>query len=193
MNRRDALKKTALIMGGVISAPTLSALMNGCNAPEGHGEGTHFTTREKKMVEKIADIIIPRTDTPGAVDAKVPAFVIMMVQECYPKEDQDDFHDGLTAYDQWCKQHFKKEFLDLEKDQKEKAVARLDKEVLTGEADSDALHFYRILKELTMLGFFTSETGATETLRYKQTPGDYKSCIPYEKGDKAWEGGLPYV
>jgi len=193
MNRRDALKRTALIMGGVLSAPTLSALMNGCHAPGENGEGTHFTSWEKDMVKDMVDIIIPRTDTPGAVDAKVPAFVVMMMQECYPKDDQDDFHDGLTVFNKWSKKHFKKEFLNLNDNQKETAVTRVDKEVLTGEIDSDALNFYWTLKELTMLGFFTSETGATETLRYRQTPGNYEGCIPYEKGDKAWEGGLPYV
>ncbi len=193
MDRREALKRTALIMGGVISAPTLSVLMNGCNTPSKHGGGAQFTGDEKNMIKEMTDIIIPRTDTPGAVDAKVPDFVVMMVQECYPKDDQDAFHDGLAAYNKWCEKHFEKEFMNLDDEQKEKAVTRLDKEVLTGETDDDSLNFYRTLKELTMLGFFTSETGATETLRYKQTPGDYEGCIPYEKGDKAWEGGLPYV
>lgn len=191
MNRREAVKNTAVIMGGVLSASTLSVMLGSCNQSPEKGEGKTFTPDEKKMVHSIADVIIPRTDTPGAVDAGVPAFIVMMMQECYPIKDQNTFHNGLSAYNKWCKKKYGKSFLALSPEKQEKAVSALDKAVLgngdnNGDNKDKSLSFYRTLKELTLLGFFTSKPGATETLRYVQVPGRYDGCVPYKEGDKAW-------
>lgn len=189
MNRRDAVKSVAIIMGGALTASTLSVMLDSCNSAPKQGKGADFTDDETKMVTRMADVIIPRTDTPGAVDAGVPAFVVMMMQECYPEKDQKQFHDGLAAFDKWCKDKYKESFLKLSPDKQETAVADLDKMILGDKGknnDNKDLSFYRKLKELTLLGFFTSEPGATKTLRYVQIPGRYDGCVPYKKGEKAW-------
>ncbi len=174
-------------MGGALSATTLSVMLNSCNNAPEKGAGTVFTSGEKKTVERIADVIIPRTDTPGAVDAQVPAFIVMMMQECYPQKNQDAFQKGLAAFDKWCEKKYNKAFLKLSPTEQETAVAALDKEVLgKGKNKDKSLSFYRTLKELTLLGFFTSEPGATKTLRYIQVPGKYEGCVPYKEGEKAW-------
>lgn len=191
MDRREAIKKTAILMGGVLTAPTLSVFLESCSSDKkstlNKGSGTEFTEDEKKVVEGMVDVIIPRTDTPGAVDAEVPAFIVMMMQETYPEEDQKEFHSGLAAFDNWCQDEYEESFLELSSDKQDTAVADLD-ELVLGDSDlpDDDLSFYRKLKELTLLGFFTSETGATETLRYVDVPGHYEGCVSYEKGDKAW-------
>lgn len=189
MNRRDAVRNVAIIMGGALTASTLTVMLDGCNTGPKQGKGPEFTEDEKKMVSRIADVIIPRTDTPGAVDAGVPAFIVMMMQECYPGDDQKAFHDGLAAFDKFCKDGHGNSFLKLAADKQEAAVADLDKTVL-GQKDKAAkkgdLSFYRTFKELTLLGFFTSEPGATKTLRYVQIPGRYDGCVPYKEGEKAW-------
>lgn len=188
MNRRDAVRNVAIIMGGALTASTLSVMLDSCHSGPEQGKGRDFTEDEQKMVNRMTDIIIPRTDTPGAVDAGVPAFVVMMMQECYPDDDQKQFHDGLAAFDRFSKDHYGSSFLKLPEDKQESAVSDLDKTVLGNgkkEGDKD-LSFYRKLKELTLLGFFTSEPGATKTLRYVQIPGRYDGCVPYEKGEKAW-------
>lgn len=186
MNRRDAVKTVAILMGGTLSASTLSVMLDSCNTAPEKGKGTVFTTDEKNMIKRMADVIIPKTDTPGAVEAGVPEFIVMMMQECYPLKDQNDFHNGLAAFNKWSSKKYGKRFLKLSPDKQEEAVADLDKTVLgTKDADKD-LAFYRKVKELTMLGYFTSEPGATETLRYIQVPGKYEGCVPYHKGDKAW-------
>src|SRR5699024_8368076 len=115
------------------------------------------------------------------------AFIVMMMQDTYPKEDQKQFHSGLVAFDKWCQDEYEASFLDLPSDKQDAAVADIDELVLgDSELPDDDLSFYRKLKELTLLGFFTSETGATETLRYVDVPGHYEGCVPYEEGDKAW-------
>ena len=50
----------------------------------------------------------------------------------------------------------------------------------------DPAHYFRMMKELTILGYFTSEIGATQALRYVAVPGRYEGCVPYTKGEKAW-------
>lgn len=174
-------------MGGALSASTLSVMLNSCNNPPEKGAGTVFTPDEKQIVGRMADVIIPRTETPGAVDAQVPAFIVMMIQECYPEKDQDAFHKGLTAFNKWSEKKYNKPFLKLSPAEQQAAVAQLDKEVLGKAKNKDkTLSFYRTLKELTLLGFFTSESGATETLRYIQVPGKYEGCVPYQEGERAW-------
>lgn len=187
MNRRDAVKSVAILMGGALTASTLSVMLDGCNHEMRSGKGTAFTDDENQMVGRMADIIIPRTDTPGAVDAGVPAFIVMMVGDCYSDKDQATFHKGLAAFDNECRTQYGSSFLKLSPDKQETAVQDLDTKVLSskGKATGD-LAFYRQLKELTLLGFFTSEPGATKTLRYVQVPGHYDGDVPYHKGDKAW-------
>jgi hypothetical protein len=188
MNRRDAVKNVAILMGGALSASTISVLLEGCSHELRSGKGTVFTDDEKRMITRMADIIIPRTDTPGAADAGVPDFIVMMMQECYPDKDQENFHSGLAAFDKSCKEKQGASFLKLSPEKQETAVTDLDKTVLGGQKkkESEDFSFYRQLKELTLLGFFSSEPGATKTLRYVQIPGRYDGCVPYHKGDKAW-------
>ncbi len=188
MDRRDAVKSVAILMGGALSASTLSVMLNSCNNAPEKGEGNTFTENEKGVIKRVADVIIPKTDTPGAVDAGVPAFIVMMMQECYPLKDQDDFHEGLAAFNKWSSKKYGKEFLKLSPDKQQQAVTELDKAVLgkDNKEKNKNLAFYRTLKELTLLGYFTSEPGATKTLRYIQIPGKYEGCVPYHEGDKAW-------
>lgn len=190
MKRREAIRSTALMMGGLLSTSTLSIIMEACSSPDKKSEiGTakKFTESEKEIITRIADIIIPDTDTPGAVAAEVPDFIISMMQDTFPEEDQNNFHAGLAAFNEWSKDNLTAAFVDLSENDQVKAVEKLDEMVL-GKNDEkhENLSFYRVFKELTLLGFFTSETGATQTLRYVQIPGDYDGCMPYKKGDKTW-------
>lgn len=190
MKRREAIRNTALMMGGLLSTSTLSIIMESCSSPNKKSEtGTNkeFTESERETITRIADIILPDTDTPGAVAAEVPDFIISMMQDTFPEKDQNNFHMGLAAFNEWCQNNLEASFLNLSKTDQIEAVDKLDKAVLGEDSDQyKALSFYRTFKDLTLLGFFTSETGATQTLRYVQIPGDYNGCMPYKKGDKTW-------
>lgn len=190
MDRRKAVQAITLLMGGTLSTSTLSILLEGCNQELKSGNGTTFTGDEHSMISRMADIIIPRTDTPGALDAGVPAFIVLMMQQCYPPKDQQAFHTGLAAFDHQCKEKYGASFLNLSTERQGQAVKYLDGELLGQNSEArhgkEKLNFYHHMKALTLLGFFTSEPGATQTLRYIQIPGRYDGCIPYHKGDKAW-------
>lgn len=189
MNRREAIRNVALLLGTAISASTLSAL-EGCNpkAPDNYALQASET---KKILAEIAETIIPETTTPGAKAAKVDEFIVMMLNDCYKAEDQKIVLDGLKKIDEASEKQFKKSFVDLSDEQKNTVLTAIDKERVDynkreNKKEGDPTHYFQILKELTLTGYFTSEPGATKALRYVPVPGKFEGCIPYKKGDKAW-------
>lgn len=192
MNRREAIQRAGLVLGFAISAPTLSALMQGCKAkPELTWAPQFLKPEQAALVSEVAEIIIPKTDTPGAKDAGVPAFIDLLVKDCYKKEDQDNFLKGLEDFDKAAKDSYGDAFLDLEPAQQVEYVTKVHNDALTAsrdEANRDKPRpFILIMKELTVVGFFTSEPGATQVLQYEAVPGAYKGCISLqEAGGKTW-------
>lgn len=191
MNRREAVQSISILTGGILSASTIGILLDSCNNSIKTGIGIQFTEDECKMVSRVTDIVIPSTKIPGALDAGVPAFVIMMMQQCYPMQNQDNFHKGLGAFDHNCRQKYRRNFLKISKEKQTEAVKYLDMQVfgkgnLTFQNDESVSSFYRDLKGLIILGYYSSKPGATEALHYIPVPGHYDGCIPYHKGDKEW-------
>lgn len=191
MDRREALRRTAWIMGGVISAPALAGILKGCTAkPSIDWKPVFLTEDQGLIVSQVADIIIPKTDTPGAREVGVPSFIDLMLKDCYSKEDQDRFVAGLKEFDENAKKEHGDAFIELEPDQKLEYVNKVHVAALEArKADQKAPRpFILTMKELTMLGFFTSEVGATQVLQYVAVPGEYKGCIPLsEAGNgKTW-------
>src|SRR3954467_5638462 len=109
MNRREALRNVAILMGGAISATTLGVLTDSCNRPQ-KKDGALFTAEQEKTITELADTIIPDTDTPGAKAAGVGPFIVMMMNECYPEEAQQVFVDGLDDLEKRSKSKFSKSF-----------------------------------------------------------------------------------
>ncbi|MDO1445328.1 gluconate 2-dehydrogenase subunit 3 family protein [Rhodocytophaga aerolata] len=227
MKRREALLKVSLLMGGTLSAPALTGILNGCTSKKAEqtaakaatDAGFAFTAEQDKMVAELSEIIIPKTSTPGAKEAKVNEFIETMLTDCYEEKDQKSFLKGLDRLEDKSQKAHKKTFLELTTDQQTallKEIAAEDEkkpepepakpdEDRQGETQAGAgqsgtavtgapkpqeeqkapLPFFRTLKELTLLGYFTSEIGATQALDYKQVPGRYEPCIPYKEGQKA--------
>ncbi len=126
MNRRDAIQRAALVLGYTISIPTLSGVLNGCTArPELAFTPVFLTPEQAALVAEVAEIIIPRTDTPGAKDAGVPSFIDVMVKDCYKKEDQDSFLAGLADFDKGAKDAYGDAFLDLDAAQQTEYVTKV--------------------------------------------------------------------
>jgi len=220
MNRRQAVQKVALLMGGAVLGAELF-IQTGCKSPakEGSQAGADFFTKDEiAFLDEIAETIIPRTTTPGAKDAGVGAFMNVMVRDCYTSNDQEIFRKGLETIERLSKEKYSKGFMQITPEQRTALLTDLDKEAkaytqtpeyksekekLTAQENikdsveerkgnfgydkaSMPKHYFSMMKELTLLGFFTSEPGATKALRYSAVPGKYDPCIPYAKGDKGW-------
>jgi gluconate 2-dehydrogenase gamma chain len=191
MDRREALRKTALLMGAAVSATALAGIMQGCKAtPELTYTPSFFTEDQARIISELAQTIIPKTDTPGAKEAGVPGFIDQILKECYKKEDQDKFITGLADFDAKAKEAHGDSFIYLDPE-KQLAFVKAQNEAAVNAVKADASQprpFILSAKELTLLGFFTSEPGATQVLQYEAVPGSYKGCIPLtEAGNgKTW-------
>jgi hypothetical protein len=204
MNRRDAIGRVALIMGGAVIGAEF--FLSGCKSTSTQ-VGDLFDTDHVAYMNEVADTILPTTSSPGAKAANVGQFMAVMVRDCYTPEDQKTFLEGLTKLDDAAKKKSGSKFLDLNAQQRTDLLVDLDKEQKDfttqrdKNLDADKLkhkgdanykapelpkHYFRMIKELTLLGYFTSEVGATKALRYIAIPGHYDGCVPYKKGDKAW-------
>lgn len=187
MERREAIRRTAAIMGGALFAPTLAGLMSGCTPGGGRTEGSgRFTDRQAEEVHLMADILLPRTDTPGAVDVGVPEWIERMVYEIYAEDTRARFLEGLEALHSLVDAEYGMPLLRLSPEMQEEAVSWLNQEMVSGESPGLATGTFRMVKELTLLGYYTSESGATEELRYLPVPGRYEGCVPYEEIGVAW-------
>lgn len=188
--RREVLRRAAWLLGGAISAPAALAILQGCSAkdvPAAAGwTPKFFQGDEAKIVTAIADIIIPRTDTSGALDANVPAFIDSMMADVYAKDAQDRFHAGCTEFEAAAKAGGKG-FLDQDR-AAQTAVVKQALEAAVA-ADQQARPFILVARELTLLGFYTSRVGITENMEYQAVPTAYHGCVPISQMKKPvyWE------
>lgn len=198
MNRREAIQRTALALGYTISAPLAAAVLNGCKAkPDVTFVPKFFNEDQARLVSALAETILPRTDTPGAIDAGVPGFIDDMVATVYTPAQQKNFIDGLAALEAQSKSEMGSDFVDASPTEQLAFVNKTNNELLTANKASQSegwwaagtsttKPFFLEIKELTILGFFTSEPGATQVLQYKQVPGPFKGCVPLSEVGKAW-------
>ncbi|MBA4166769.1 MAG: gluconate 2-dehydrogenase subunit 3 family protein [Chitinophagaceae bacterium] len=190
MNRREALSRVALLLGGTVVGANL--FLEGCKPADRKataGSATDFSQDDVAFLDEVADTILPATGTPGAKAAHVGAFMTVMVKDCYDDNDQKTFRGGFDKINDASKKKFDKVFMEISSDQKHQLLTDIDKEqqdYTSKKKEGDSAHYFRLMKELTLLGYFTSEIGSTQALRYVESPGKYEGCIPYKKGDKAW-------
>jgi Gluconate 2-dehydrogenase subunit 3 len=187
MNRRDAVSAVAILLGGTIVGADM--LLTGCKPAGRKAAGIPMTQDDVAFLDEVAETIIPATSTPGAKAAKVGQFMNTMVTDCYTADDQKVFLAGIGKIDDAAQKKYSKGFMELDGTQKHDLLVELDTEAKTAmknRKDGEAKPYFRMMKELTLLGYFTSKEGATMALRYVPVPGRYEGCIPYKKGEKAF-------
>jgi hypothetical protein len=192
-------------MGGAVIGAEF--FLSGCKPKGASSVDDLFAQNNTDFLNEVADTILPTTSSPGAKAANVGGFMAVMVRDCYTPADQQTFIDGMSKLNDAAGKKFSSKFMDLTPQQRTDLLIDLDKEQKAFTADrdkqlaADALkhkgeanykgpelpnHYFRMMKQLTLLGYFTSEVGATKALRYIAIPGRYDGCVPYKKGDKAW-------
>jgi hypothetical protein len=185
ISRKEAIQRAVLLMGGIIvGAHTL--LRAEVSAPM---HTYNFTDSNIELLDEIADIIIPATDIPGAKAVNSGAFISMFVKDCYSAEEARIFSEGLNQFSELCVKSQGKSFLSCSAAERIEIITQLDKENKQHKlkAKPAALsHYFGMIKELTLLSYYTSEVGATQALRYMEVPGYFNGSFPYKKGDRAW-------
>lgn len=187
MERRELLKLIALATGSALIGGEL--LLSGCTSDTSAIGGSSFSEEDVTFLDEVAETIIPKTSTPGAKEAAVGTFMTVMVNDCYTKDDQKIFHEGIKKLDDACKKTHNSGFLKASAEQRTSLLVAVDKEAKEQndkKKKEDPKHYFTMMKQLTLLGFFTSKPGATQALRHEAVPGRYDGALPYKKGDKAW-------
>ena len=185
MHRRDALG----FLAGTAALPLLGRRLR---MPA--GTARVLDAHQTETVATIAELIIPATDTPGARAAGVPEFIDLMLGEWCEAEERDPFVRGLADLDTRTRAAYGKTFVECTPAQQTQVLTVLDQEVAQErEAQSVGLrragreavpqrHFFHMIKRLTLVGYYTSEIGATREVHYKVSPGRMDGCAPYEPG-----------
>jgi len=199
MNRREAIQKAALTLGYAISASAAFGVLHGCKAkPDLVYKPDFFTEDQALTISELAEIILPKTATPGEKDVGVPGFIDDLLKEVYTKDQQEKFLKELSAFDEEAKKEYGDSFGLLKKEDQLAFVKKKHDQAMNSDVakrpagfrnyskKKDEVPFILTVKELTLLGFFTSEPGATQVLQYIQVPGPYQGCVPLEKVGKAW-------
>jgi gluconate 2-dehydrogenase gamma chain len=189
--RRELLRRAAWMLGGAISAPAALAILQGCSAKDSAPGAAAWVPKflkpqQGKVITQIADIIIPKTATSGAIDAGVPAFIDLVLADVYPKDAQDRFTAGCSEFEAAASASGKP-FLEQEPAQRVAFVQKsLDEALATAH---DQKPFILMARELTLLGFFTSRAGITENMDYVAVPTAYHGCVPLSQMKKHvyWE------
>ena len=190
IGRREAIKRVSVLLGGValVGGSSLLASCGRERPPAGTAVGK-FSVSNVALLDEVADTILPETSTPGAKAAKVGPFMALMVTDCYEGQDQQIFRDGIAKLENASMKMNGKSFMDSTPAQRTALLESLDREqkaYMDAKKPDDRAHWFRMMKELTLLGYFTSEIGYTKALRYREAPGHYDPCVPYVKGEKSW-------
>jgi len=183
MTRRAAIRNAVLLLGGAIPAAQLGLLESALAATGVESKPRFLDPDQFAMLERVADLIIPETDTPGAVSAGVHRFIDMLLAEWASPETQEQFIAQLSSIDERATELGMSGFLDGSEDGQVEVVRLLDEEAF---ADGAPATFFRRLKKLVLFAYFSSEPGATQALRFDPFPGDYQPCLPLGDDDRAF-------
>lgn len=211
MNRRELLKMIAAATGSVMIGGEF--LLSGCKGNTDTAP-VAFTAENIAFLDEVAETIIPQTTTAGAKAAGVGRFMTVMVNDCYTQEDQEIFHKGLNILEDKCNEMHSVSFMKATPEQRKQLLIAIDnetKDYIKKKVEADNIqkekqkrgqekptndfkyqtmpnHYFQQLKQLAIFGYFTSEKGRTEGLRYTPVPGKFVGVIDYKQGEKAFVG-----
>jgi hypothetical protein len=205
VNRREFLECAAILVSGVTASRVGFALSDDqltylAAAPDYASKPVnYFTPEQRHIVAAMAEIIIPRTDTPGAIDAGVPKFIELMVADWFNDQERELFSAGLGDMEARFPQEFGMPFHRLDAAQQlaileaMEAAAAASPWYAQGNVRRDFISdapFICMVKELTIWGFFTSEKGASQVLRYSAMPMRFDGHAALSPNDSSW---APYM
>lgn len=180
ISRREAIIHVSTLLGGTVLIGA-SGLVTAASLDLSKAADSDFSGEEITWLDEVAETVLPETATPGAKAAGVGPFMALMVTEVYSRENQQKFRAGIQDLEQRCMAASGGGFLQANADQRLALLNELD-----AEQHRDKDHYFRMMKQLILFGYFTSEIGCTQAQRYVETPGRWEPCLPYEDGETSW-------
>ena len=201
MDRREFLGRLTTLFGGALATPCVSFLATASAATQ-VASSKLFSPEQHELVATATELILPTTDTPGAREAGVADFIEMMLVDWYRTDERADFLRGLAKLDALATERVGKKFVDASEADQIEILTTLEKDGLAAMAAQGfnpmALlqerkpppDFFLSLKQLTLVGYYTSKIGATQELVFNPIPGRFESCIPAGTHGRVWIGGF---
>lgn len=204
IDRREALRRLGTLVLGGVTLASIEAVLGARSAlaAQPAAASAVFTAAEVALLDEVAETILPETATPGAKAAGVGAFMALMVSEVLNPQQQAVFRDGMAALESRCRTQHGAGFLAVTPAQRLALLEQLDREQVEharAHADDAPAHWFRMMKGLAVFGYFTSEVGYTQVLRYVETPGRFDPAAPHAPGERSFArhasdiggGGVP--
>ncbi|HRN80026.1 MAG TPA: gluconate 2-dehydrogenase subunit 3 family protein [Ferruginibacter sp.] len=188
MNRRKAIISFITLGAGVGALYSGYRVFNWYKTPD-----WKYLDNHKGLLNELAEVIIPRTDSPGAKDVDAASIIIHLVHTCTRRVEQNTFIDGLKELETCATRNFRKPFMELDASERFSLVETFmqsgsenggvigkAKRKLTGRS------FFTILKNYTIIAYCTSEKGVTQGLAYVHVPGRFAGCVPIDEQPRTW-------
>jgi hypothetical protein len=188
MKRRTAIRRLSLLVGGAAVSFT------GIKVFQLYKHSNFQILDENQaLLSELAETIIPKTDSPGASEAGVGAFIAKMIRDCTPKSSQNNFIAGLEELAGYSQSKFSRPFMQCSRQERTVVLTHFEEQGrpyagimgkiqhhVTGDS------FFTTLKKYAVLGYCTSMQGATMALQYDYIPGKYIGTVPMKPGQRAW-------
>ncbi len=198
MDRRKALKKTGLLAGAALATPSILSLLQACKSePRLTWKPEFFTHDEASTIGTLVDMILPRTDTPGALDVKVDVFIDKVIAQTYDEIGQQNIRNEIAIFNKRCAENFGAAFASLDESKKvevlraeEKSSGKFNPGVWgTTIGTQEPIGFYRSMKSMAIWAYFTSGEIGEKVLNYDPIPGEYDGCKPLSEVGNRWSLG----
>ncbi|MFD2201714.1 gluconate 2-dehydrogenase subunit 3 family protein [Shivajiella indica] len=195
MNRRNALRKTALLASSAVAAPSLFSLLQSCKQQNRLEWTPQFLNEDQaRFISSFVDTLLPRTSTPGALDVKTDIFLDLVFAKTYDTKAQEHVAAQIDKFNADCKASHGKIFADLNEEDKKAILQKAESESGkfnpsvwgTAVGKQEPVGFYRSLKSMAIWGYFSSEEIGLNHLSYDPVPGEYKGCIPLSDVGNTW-------
>lgn len=195
MDRRSALKKAGVLAGSAVAIPSFFSLLQSCKSETRLGwQPLFFTEIEAKTIAAILDMILPRTDTPGALDVKSDIFIDKVIAKTYDEEAQKKMRSEIAAFNSECEKNYGNTFIELNPSDREKVLQAAEKNSGkfspgvwgTAVGKQETIGFYRSIKSMAIWAYFSSEEIGEKVLAYDPVPGTFEPCIPVSEVGNRW-------
>ncbi|MEY4706428.1 MAG: hypothetical protein RJB58_151 [Pseudomonadota bacterium] len=176
-NRRELMIGAAALFGSSLAAPLARAATAAeAGTPAGFtASRVLFTDEQRALVAALSEVIIPTTDTPGAVAAGVPAFMEMMLADWYEPTDRNEFMAALGVVDGYARVRYARPFAGLNPDAQDAVLTLAMENAIPGLSN----RFFEHCRQMVILGYYSSEIGCKQERIYLPVPGRYDGAYPY--------------
>ncbi len=181
MKRRQLLKNSATTLAGLGTLPAISVLLKSCGVRRpSEYQPIYLSTEQFDTVWQMAELILPKTDSPGSSDAGVAPYIDLLFDSYFEVEKRAELELGLNTFMTEVQEKYQKTFLEMDE------AGQIAYMQLV-EAASGKKSFFKSFKGLVLWAFFTSEVGM-KSMNYKPVPGKYDGCITIDSNEKLLVG-----